>query len=332
MTTSYYVFGLHLRTNLPLPGSLSPTSLNNPPEVALHLSTRPYPAEENARAREELTYTSCDSGQTGSGGLCIWRVVNKGLLHITYPDGTQFWLDDKRENVWATWPASSSLEETSTYLLGPIFGLLLRLRGITCLHASGVNLGGKGIAFLGIPGAGKSTTAAAFARDGHAVLSDDIVPLVEREGSFHMMPAYPHLSLWPDSVNMLYGSPDALPRFTPNWEKRCLVLGEKGTLFQSRPVPLAAIYILGEHRPVDTPFVQAVRPRPALLSLVADTYANRILDREMRAREFEVLANLVSRVPVRQVCAPNGVNCLEEVCRVIYGDLTSLGDPSAAHP
>jgi len=86
---------------------------------------------------------------------------------------------------------------------------------------------GRCVAFLGSPGAGKSTTAAAFARDGHAVLSDDIVALVDQEGTFEVLPAYPHLCLWPDSVTMLYGSPDALPRFSTNWEKRRLALGKE---------------------------------------------------------------------------------------------------------
>jgi hypothetical protein len=310
---------------------MSASSLDNSPEVELHLGMRPYPAEEDAPDREELTYTSSNPAENGNAGLCIWRVPEKGFLRIAYPDGTQFWVDDKRESVWATWSETSSLEETCTYLLGPILGLLLRLRGITCLHASAVNFGGQSIAFLGTAGAGKSTTAAAFARDGHAVLSDDIVALVEREGSFLVMPAYPHLSLWPDSVNVLYGSPDALPRFSTNWEKRCLALGERGPSFESRPLPLAAIYILGDRRQDSAPFVEAVRPQSALLSLVADTYANKILDREMRAREFDVLSRLASTVRVRRVFPHRDANRLRDLCRVIEDDFAALTDSTRAH-
>jgi hypothetical protein len=332
LATSYFVFGLHLRSNRPLPGVVTPISPASSSQVELHLGIRPYPESEVSPEKEELIYESSSPSEIGNPGLNLWRVANGGFLRVAYPDGTQFWLDDKREAVWTTWPKTSSLEETSTYLLGPILGLLLRLRGVTCLHASAVSFEGRSIAFLGSAGAGKSTTAAAFARGGHAVLSDDIVALVEREGVFQVMPAYPHLCLWPDSVIMLYGSPDALPRFSTSWEKRCLALGERGTHFESRVLSLGAIYLLGDRRSDAAPYVEAVRARAALLSLVGDTYANKILDREMRAREFEDLSRLVTAVPVRRVYPHTDPGRLEQLCRTIREDFQSLNLPAATHP
>jgi hypothetical protein len=146
------------------------------------------------------------------------------------------------------------------------------------------------------------------------------------------MPAYSHLSLWPDSVQMLYGSPEALPRFIPNWDKRRLDLGNQGTRFESRPLPLGAIYLLGERRPDPAPFVEAVRPVAALLSLVADTYANKILDRDMRAREFELLGRLVTTVPIRRICPQSDATRLKDLCRVIRDDFALLHPPTTARP
>jgi hypothetical protein len=254
-------------------------------------------------------------------------VAGGEYLRIAYPDGTQFWLDRKRKELWAVWPGTSSLEDTASYLLGPILGLLLRLRGVTCLHASAVAFQDRSVAFVGSQGTGKSTTAAALARQGYGVLSDDIVALVERDGTFHVMPAYPHLSLWPDSVKILYGSAEALPRFIPDWDKRRMDLGERGTHFQNRSLPLGAIYVLGERRPDPAPLVESMKPQMALLALVADTYANKILDREMRASEFSVLGRLVTSVPVRRVYPHEDAGRLEELCAVIRRDLDSLELP-----
>lgn len=131
---------------------------------------------------------------------------------------------------------------------------------------------------------------------------------------------------------MLYGSPDALPRFCTNWEKRRLALGEGGTRFASRALPLCAIYVLGDRRSDSAPCVEAVRAQAALLSLVAETYANKILDREMRAREFEVLSRLVNAVPVRRVCPHKDAARLGELCKVIREDLDSLKVPRSACP
>jgi hypothetical protein len=272
-----------------------------------------------------LTYSSSDINVAGEPALRIWNVVHGDFVRLGYDDGTQFWLDDKRENIWATWPDRLPLENAVSYLLGPVLGLLLRLRGIICLHASAVAFGDRSVAFVGAAGAGKSTTAAAFARRGYAVISDDIVALKERADGFDVMPAYPHLCLWPDSVHMLYGSSEALPRVIPDWEKRRLALGDREEeRFETRPLSLGAIYVLGERRADPAPLVEAIRPQSALLSLVADTYANKILNRDMRAREFAVLGRLVTIVPIRRIHAHDDASRLEQLCAVIRDDFASL--------
>ena len=53
----------------------------------------------------------------------------------------------------------------------------LRLRGVPALHASAVAVGGAALAVVGSAGAGKSTTAAARAARGHAVVADDVLAL-----------------------------------------------------------------------------------------------------------------------------------------------------------
>ena len=281
---------------------------------------------------EELADVSSYATETGEPVLRMWQVAKGALLRIAYFDGTQFWFDRERENLWATWPPNFSLEDTLTYLLGPVFGILLRLRCVTCLHASAVAFDGYGVALVGCAGAGKSTTAAAFARQGVGILCDDIVALAEKEAGFHVLPAYPHLCLWPDSVRALYGSLEALPRFVPDWEKRRLALGGQGACFEERPLPLGAIYILGDRRPDAAPYIERIRAADALISLVTNTYANKILDRELRAREFAVLGRLVSTVPVRRVHPHADPGRLQELCKVIQEDLGALEFPTASKP
>ena len=327
---NYSVFGLHLRSNVTLPG-LTPIQANlNSPDMEFHLGISPYALRELPTDEEELADVSPYTTESGEPVRRMWRVAKGALLRIAYFDGTQFWLDKERKNLWATWPANSSLEDTLTYLLGPVLGILLRLRGVTCLHASAVAFGDYSVAFVGWAGAGKSTTAAAFARQGGRILSDDIVALEEKETGFRVLPAYPHLCLWPDSVNLLYGSPEALPRFVPDWEKRRLAPGEGGARFENRSLPLAAIYLLGDRRADAAPFVDAIRPQAALMSLVANTYANTILGRESRGDEFAVLGRLVSTVPVRQVYPHVDATRLGELCKVILADLAALDFPTTS--
>lgn len=327
MDYDYKFFGLVFHSNLSLPGIPLENNIAERWDLALHLGVSPYAAGEGKPASEKLTYVSSYTDQKGEPALKIWEVNQGAFVRMAYDDGTQFWLDHSRENIWATWPDHLPLANTTSYLLGPVLGMLLRLRGVVCLHASAVSLGGRSIAFLGSAGAGKSTTAAAFARQGYGVLSDDIAALAEKKGGFQVLPAYPHLCLWPNSVEALYGSPEALPRFIPDWEKRRLTLGGEEARFEAHPLPLGAIYILGERRADPAPFVESIELRPALISLVTETYANKLLDRDLRASEFALLGRLVTMVPIRQVHAHVDATRIEELCRVICEDVATLDLP-----
>jgi hypothetical protein len=320
----YKLFGLVFHSNLSLSGIPLEENSAGTRDLALHLGISPYVKPENRPVSEELTYVSSDTNDKGEPLLQIWKVRQGAFVRMAYEDGTQFWLDQPRKNIWATWPDHLPLENMTSYLLGPVLGLLLRLRGVTCLHASAVAIEDRAVAFVGPPGAGKSTTAAACSKMGHAVLSDDISALEERDGLFYLVPAHPQLRLWPESVKLLYGRAEALPRFNPKWDKRSLTLGDPGARFENRAFPLGAIYILSDRRPSPAPYVEPLRSQAALLSLVADTYANKVLDRDMRACEFEVLGRLAASVPIRRLFPPSDPDRVQALCQVIEADVASL--------
>lgn len=272
-----------------------------------------------------LTFVSSDLDMAGEPALRIWEISDGTILYLAYCDGMKFWLDRKGTKIWAMWPAASSLEDAATFLLGPVLGLLLRLRGVSCLHASAVAFGDRAVAFVGDEGAGKSTTAAAFADRGHPVISDDVVAIVDRKGAFHVMSAYPYLSLWPDSVKMLYGPDKTLPTFSANWDKRVLSLGQDRLRFEEKSLPLGAIFLLGE-RTAETvaPFLETPTQRECLLGLVANSYATGMLDQAMRAQEFELFGRLLSSVPIRRLRPSENPSQLDELCALVSEECASL--------
>jgi hypothetical protein len=302
----------------------------------------PADASFTARPCEELTYTSSYLDDKNQPVLQIWRSIDRSFERLAYADGTQFWIDQQRVNIWSTWPEKLSLENTFSYLLGPVLGLLLRLRGITCLHASAVAFDDWCAVFVGAEGAGKSTTAAAFAAEGQPVLSDDVVALrwtspvaaksapgadISRTSLFCVLPAYPHICLWPDSAEMVPGLPENLPRLAPDWDKRRLALGTDGIHYAPQPLPLAAIYIFAERRADSAPAIEPCPPKNALLSLVANTYANNVLSPELRAQEFSLLDRLVAAVPARILTPHRDPARLVEMCSLVRRDVTSLPRP-----
>lgn len=321
---AYKFFGLLLHSNLPLPRIPEEESSAGQCDLALNLGISPYAKLQNQARSEELTYVSSDTNDVGEPLLRMWNVERGAFVRMMFDDGTQFWLDKSLTNIWASWPGHLPLENAISYLLGPVLGVVLRRRGVICLHASAVSIADRAVAFVGPPGAGKSTAAAACSRRGHAVLSDDIVALSERNESFHVVAAHPQLRLWPESVEVLYGAADALPRFNPRWEKLHLSSGDLGTRFEDRCLALGAVYILSERLSDPAPYVQPMRSQEALLSLLVDSYATRTLDREMRAKEFEVLGRLAAKVPVRRLFPHHEIGRIDDLCQVVEKDFRSL--------
>ncbi len=314
MNLAYSVFGLLLRSNLPIPELAPAPGTSSDPVVNIHMNESP-PADSSGL--QILTYTSEYTDPTGQPALRIWKTADGQFLHLSYFDGTQFWMDRGGTELWAQWPDNLTIEDTATYLLGPVLGLLLRLRGVTCLHASAISIGDRAIAFVGSEGAGKSTTAAMFAQMDCPVLSDDVVALTERQGAYYVFPAYPYLSLWADSVTIVYGPEKKLPSFSANWDKRMLSLSANNLKFERKPIALAALFILGERDSLaNSPRVEPLTPKEGLLSLVANSYATNLLDQDMRAAEFEFLGRMLRSVRVQRLIVhqdPTRIDRLRDV-------------------
>lgn len=87
------------------------------------------------------------------------------------------------------------------FAVSEVLGLFLFQKGVFLLHGSSVKVGNEAIVFIGKPGAGKSTTVAAFAKAGFSVLSDDMTGICFDENGFPVvLPAYPTIKIWEESV------------------------------------------------------------------------------------------------------------------------------------
>ena len=106
-----------------------------------------------------------------------------------------------------------------------------------------------------------------------------------------------------------------------DWDKRYLDLLHNDYEFPRRPVPLAAIYVLGQRRADPrAPYVEPLHPKAGLITMIANGYATALLNHSMRAWEFKVLADVAMTVPVRQVTAHADTGKLSKLCDVILND------------
>jgi hypothetical protein len=274
------------------------------------------PAIDGIAGEPQAIFYVSDEDDHGVPSVIASRLPASGHYRFDYADGTCIVIDAGGSRIWAIGPPAATIEDTAAYLLGPALGFALHLRGIACLHASAVDVDGSAVAFVGPAGAGKSTLAAAFARRGHAVLTDDVAALTDLGHRFEIRPAYPRVRLWPASVSLLFGASDALPRLTPTWDKRYLPL-EGSYRFAAKPLPLVALVLLGEHDACDSPRLRRLAPASAMMGLVRNGYAARLLDAGQRAHEFDVLGRLAAHVPVHLLEGHGDPARLDRACELV---------------
>ena len=116
----------------------------------------------------------------------------------------------------------------------------------------------------------------------------------------------------------------SVPQFSANYEKRCLSLGKQELQFAQQPLPLAAIYILGERRGDPAPMLEELTPQRAFLALVANTFATNTLDSEMRAKEFEILARVAPNVPIHLLYAHHNPSRMHDLCNLLETEAQKL--------
>jgi len=319
----YTTYGLTLEANQPLPG-LMPASANTPVDIWVDLN-----GESQAPSTDIENLPS---------GIDLVEKADGTYLHIWFRGDGQygqvnFEMDSEGSHIRATWPRSR-IEDVTTLLLGQVLGCALRLRGILCLHACVVAIGPQAIAIVGETGAGKSTTAAALADRGYSIMSDDIAVLKDCPERFLVQPGYPRLRLWPQSINALYGSEVDLARIFRSSEKRFLDLSDNSSeiksktawRFESEPVPLAAIYILGERQPgLAAPKIEPIPPAMAVMKLMQQRSVSHFkLDGDKQGREFAGLSRVAMKVPVRKITRRDSLEALPQLCHAILEDLASI--------
>lgn len=316
-----HLYGLRVEIQSEWPLSLPGRCLDDsiPTDLFVHVSQGS--GSTIAEPAWPVFYVSGDVDEDGRPEFSASRDPVSQAVRMAYSDGFVFQIDAIGQQIDIQWPVGHAIEELIPAFLGPVMGVALRLRGLVCLHASAVVIDGQAVALIGDSGAGKSTTAAAFAKYGHAVMTDDVLALTLDGSEFIVSPAYPWVRLWPESVAGLFSDAEALPRMVAGWDKRILDLTQPGYRFQADALPLGALYFLGPR--LDTgeqPLGGAMNPTEGLMQLITDSFATNFQDKARRAAEFNTLGRLVNELPLRSISAPTQLSEIDALCEAIVLD------------
>jgi len=314
----YRAFGLSFDIDPPIP-SLSPCDPATAPDVVCRLQ-QVERTSETAAISVPWYESEWRDDATGAVGLAIYRHANDYVLR--YSDGAEFTINESADRIIGRYPVDCDPADVACYVTGPVAGVLLRMRGVTALHASVVEIDGKAIAFVGDACSGKSTTAAQFARMGFRIVTEDIAALSIDGDWIAVHPGCMEVALRPDTVAFMYGSSDALPKFSETWDKRRFDLTALGAL-ATTAVPLGGAYLLTNRARPTAPCTEPLSSGQAILELLANVYGNRLFHDRLRVQELDVIHRLVASVPVKVATTGGDGRFLERFCEVILEDVRS---------
>jgi hypothetical protein len=291
----YRIYGLAVRCNQPLPAPQ--VAGEGPADLDIHISTTPD---------RDLDWSGAEPVYAGPESL--WR-LDDHTLRLGYTDdrnGARWDLTCERGvRIDIRWMEGISVTDLRTYLLNSAVTVALNLRGIPCLHASGVVVNGRGALLLGPSGTGKSTTAGALMAAGNELLTDDIAALDLRPDQVWVHPGHPRLRLLSESAAALNESFDLLPPVWTNpWltPKRYLDASAGAGGRRQEPARLGVIYVLAPRDgEAGAPAITPVPPREAVRWLLGYAYGGVWLDTQRLGRLFRSLARVTELVPVRMV-------------------------------
>jgi len=195
------------------------------------------------------------------------------------------------------------------------------LGGIS-LHASAVCIDGRAIAFLGLSRMGKTTLAAAFARQGYPFLTEDVLNLEASETGYIVQPARPVLRLFGDSASELLGPSSAV---RPSRTARKTEIEANDILpYADRPAALGALLLLGAGQ-CNQVTVQELEPASALARLMQHAFILDVQDKQRLRGHFDRIAGLAEAVRCYELDYPRRYDLLPTVINAIIGTMQKNG-------
>lgn len=267
-------FGLKINSEFPFP-ELETFPSGGEPDVVIEYGQ--VPPLENALSKGEDYETE--------PGKILLRV--KGVAAFLISGG---------ERVTVEPESRSDAGTVRRVILGTVFGILLHQRGLLALHASTVSTDKACFAFMGASGAGKSTLAAAWSQRGGTILADDITAVkCGDDGLPLIVPGYPHLKLWADSLEMLNFNKLLLPRICPSREKRYVPL-DTNFCFNARPLKFLFVVSAAEDDRISS---EPLKGPEALAYLRKYTFWPRYLKgSDIHLNHFRQYKTIVEQVPI----------------------------------
>lgn len=289
----YHVFGLNIESSIPF---LDMPEVEGNPDVTVRYGKVPDTLPD-AKIKG-VRY------QAGPGGFLL-RIDNVAKYHVK--SGSDILIERK--------PGAGD-EDVLLFLMGSSMGALLHQRNILPLHGSSIEVEGEGIIFIGHSSIGKSTLAGGFHRRGYHLLSDDVCAVSATNGERpHVIPGFPHLKLWADTLGELKQDRKGLKhvRLDKDFEKYFIPFHN----VSGRPVPVRSVFLLEATNNDGFEIIQ-LKGMEKINPLIDNTYRPRFLEGlGGKERHFTQCAAVAGKAAVRKVIRPKRGFLLDELMDLV---------------
>lgn len=256
----------------------------------------------------------------------FWEIVNVG----------RFWAAPDGSRVSYAMARGASHRDVEHWLVGPVLGVALQQQGAVLLHAGAVLIDSRAVAFSAPPGHGKSTLAAAFARAGTPIFSDDVLPVEADRDPIRAWPYLPKMKLWSDSVEALSGDASRYERALSWVDKRRVKVEDGWGAVATEPAPLGSFYLLAPSAgPPDSAgsvasdgaiSFEQLAPAEAAVELVGAMFGSHILSGRRAHYAFDAAARIADSVLVRVVRYRRSFDILPALRQAIERDAREMRD------
>lgn len=264
-TKLYGVFGLRLRSEIPLP-ELFPAA---------------GPGEADVMIRFDRV-----EGE---------HAITPEAIRLVIPKVASYLITGGSEIAIDPVPGCSE-RNIRLFLLGSALGGILHQRGLLPLHANAIEIDGRAVAFMGHSGAGKSTMAAWFLDRGYRVLADDVcVVTMDAAGRPLAHRGIPRLRLWREAIEVSGRTVEDYELSFDDLDKYNVPTPRPE---DTRPIPLAHVYLLRKAED-GASGVRRLTGVEAVDALVANTYRGGYVGRMGATRtHLAACLDLIRKVPV----------------------------------
>jgi len=313
----YQFYGIVVETDKPIPGIPPSTRLNVDLQVRYA-----YPKSPSIHYPNFFIHWFLPGGE-------LWLSVAKmdeGYL-LRFNGLGDFYISSSIKEIVIMPRPGIPLETIQHLLLDQVIPLIINLKGGEVLHASAVLTPQGLIAFIGPTGSGKSTTAGIFLQDGNALLTDDCLALIEKDGNIYGVPAYPGLRLWDDAMKYLFknnGTYESVAHYT---QKLKMNIERELGRYCSEPMVLRRLYDIADSSEVKKKgdiMIERISLRDSFMTLIRCAFRLDITDRNMLTHQFHFLERVASKISVRRLIFPRNFDILPSVRETILSDLKDL--------